>query len=172
MSCLLSKFQKTVLGWSSLQTAEFMIIAIKVILSVCFQLNLSQNRIESPKLLSSFKLVFLLQATFSHPNPEVQSNLGFPGRSGVGGYHGTILFLTCQRFLFQTDSLYNRRFCRLLRRVLMRERSKTRAVLRARLVIISVFGRLCRKTVTRGREDARSGIRKRCSQNLFHTIFP
>ena len=83
--------RKTVLGWSSLHTAEFMIIAIKVILSVCFYLNFWQNRIESPKLLSSFKLVFLLQATFSHPsvNPGVQSNVGFPGRSGVGGYHGT-----------------------------------------------------------------------------------
>lgn len=100
----------------------------KVILSVCFYLNFWQNRIESPKLLSSFKLVFLLQATFSHPsvNPGVQSNLGFPGRSGVGGYHGTILFLTCPGFLFQTGSLYNRRFYRVLRRVLMRERSKTR----------------------------------------------
>ena len=128
MSCLLSQFRKTVLGWSSLHAAEFMIIAIKVILSVCFYLNLSQNRIESSKLLSSFKLVFLLQATFSHPsvNPGVQSNLGFPGRSGVGGYHGTILFLTCPEFLFQTGSLYNRRFYRVLRRVLMRERSKTR----------------------------------------------
>ena len=69
----------------------------KVILSVCFYLNLSQNRIESPKLLSSFILVFLLQATFSHSsvNPQVQSNLGFPGKGGVGGCHGTILFLTC-----------------------------------------------------------------------------
>ena len=125
---LLSQFRKTVLGWSSLHAAEFMIIAIKVILSVCFYLNFWQNRIESPKLLSSFKLVFLLQATFSHPsvNPGVQSNLGFPGRSGVGGYHGTILFLTCPGFLFQTGSLYNRRFYRVLRRVLMRERSKTR----------------------------------------------
>ena len=128
MSCLLSQFRKTVLGWSSLHAAEFMIIAIKVILSVCFYLNFWQNRIESPKLLSSFKLVFLLQATFSHPsvNPGVQSHLGFPGRSGVGGYHGTILFLTCPGFLFQTGSLYNRRFYRVLRRVLMRERSKTR----------------------------------------------
>ena len=101
----------------------------KVILSVCFYLNLSQNRIESSKLLSSFKLVFLLQATFSHPsvNPGVQSNLGFPGRSGVGGYHGTILFLTCPGFLLdQAGSLYNRRFCRVFRRVLMGERSKTR----------------------------------------------
>ena len=91
MSCLLSQFRKTVLGWSSLHTAEFMIIAIKSILSLCFYLNLSQNRIESPKLLSSFILVFLLQATFSHSsvNPQVQSTLGFPGRSGVGGYHGT-----------------------------------------------------------------------------------
>ena len=74
-----------------------MIIAIKVILPVCFYLNLWQNRIESPNLFSSFKLVCLLLATFAHPsvNPGVQSNLGFPGRSGVGGYHGTILFLTC-----------------------------------------------------------------------------
>ena len=76
----------------------------------------------------------LFQAIFSHPNPGVQSNLGFPGGSGVGGYHGTILFLTCPGFVVQTVSLYNRRFCRVLRRVLMRERSKTRAVLRARLV--------------------------------------
>ena len=52
MSCLLSQFRKTVLGWSSLQTAEFMIIAIKVILSVCFYLDLRQNRIESPNLFS------------------------------------------------------------------------------------------------------------------------
>ena len=79
---------------------EFMIIAIKVILSVCFYLNLSQNRIESPNPFSSFKLVFLLLATFSHPsvNPGVQSNLGFPGKGGVGGCHGTILFLTCLGF--------------------------------------------------------------------------
>ena len=100
MSCLLSQFRKTVWGWSSLHTAEFMIIAIKVILSVCFYLNLPQNRIESSKLLSSFKLVFLLQATFSHPsvNPGVQSNLGFPDKGGVGGCHGTILFLTCPGF--------------------------------------------------------------------------
>ena len=128
MSCLLSQFRKTVLGWSSLHTAEFMIIAIKVILSVSFYLNLSQNRIESPKLLSFFKLVFLLQATFSHPsvNPGVQSNLGFPGKGGVGGCHGTILFLTCPGFLFQAGSLYNRRFCRVHRQVLMGECSKTR----------------------------------------------
>ena len=128
MSCLLSQFRKTVWGWSSLHTAEFMIIAIKVILSVCFYLNLWQNRIESPKLLSSFKLVFLLQATFSHPsvNPGVQSNLGFPGKGGVGGCHGTILFLTCPGFLFQAGSLYSRRFWRVHRQVLMGERSKTR----------------------------------------------
>ena len=128
MSCLLSQFRKTVLGWSSLHTAEFMIIAIKVILSVCFYLNFWQNRIESPKLLSSFKLVFLLQATFSHPsvNPGVQSNLGFPGKGGVGGCHGTILFLTCPGFLFQAGSLYNRRFCRVHRQILMGECSKTR----------------------------------------------
>ena len=111
-------------------TAEFMIIAIKVILSVCFYLNLSKNRIKSPKLLSSFKLVFKLQATFSHTdvNPGVQSNLGFPDpvKGGVGGCHGTILFLTCPGFLFQAGSLYNRRFCRVLRRVLMGERSKIR----------------------------------------------
>ena len=111
-------------------TAEFMIIARKVILSVCFYLNLSKNRIKTPKLLSSFKLVFKLQATFSHPdvNPGVQSNLGFPDpvKGGVGGCHGTILFLTCPGFLFQAGSLYNRRFCRVLRRVLMGERSKTR----------------------------------------------
>ena len=122
--------RKTVLGWSSLHTAEFMIIAIKVILSVCFYLNLSKNRIKSPKLLSSFKLVFKLQATFSHTdvNPGVQSNLGFPDpvKGGVGGCHGTILFLTCPGFLFQAGSLYNRRFCRVLRRVLMGERSKIR----------------------------------------------
>ena len=101
----------------------------KVILSVCFYLNFWQNRIESPNLFSSFKLVFLLLATFSHPsvNPGVQSNLGFPGKGGVGGCHGTILFLTCPGCLFtQAGSLYNRRFCRVLRRVLMRERSKTR----------------------------------------------
>ena len=101
----------------------------KVILSVCFYLNLWQNRIEWPNLFSSFKSVFLLLATFSHPsvNPGVQSNLGFPGRSGVGGYHGTILFLTCPGFLLdQAGSLYNRRFCRVFRRVLMGERSKTR----------------------------------------------
>ena len=100
----------------------------KVILSVCFYLNLSQNRIESSKLLSSFKLVFLLQATFSHPsvNPGVQSNLGFPGKGGVGGCHGTILFLTCPGFLFQAGSLYSRRFWRVHRQVLMGERSKTR----------------------------------------------
>ena len=128
MSCLLSQFRKTVWGWSSLHTAEFMIIAIKVILSVCFYLNLSQNRIESSKLLSSFKLVFFLQATFSHPsvNPGVQSNLGFPDKGGVGGCHGTTLFLTCPGFLFQAGSLYNRRFCRVHRQVLMGERSKTR----------------------------------------------
>ena len=109
-------------------TAEFMIIAIKVILSVCFYLNFWQNRIESPNLFSPFKLVFLLLATFWHPsvNPGVQSNLGFPGKGGVSGYHGTILFLTCPGFLFQAGSLYNRRFCRVLRRVLMGERSKTR----------------------------------------------
>ena len=120
--------RKTVLGWSSLHTAEFMIIAIKVILSVCFYLNFWQNRIESPNLFSPFKLVFLLLATFWHPsvNPGVQSNLGFPGKGGVSGYHGTILFLTCPGFLFQAGSLYNRRFCRVLRRVLMGERSKTR----------------------------------------------
>ena len=94
MSCLLSQFRKTVLGWSSLHTAEFMIIAIKVILSVCFYLNLWQNLIESPNLFSSFKLVFLLRATFSHPsvNPGVQSNFGFPGRSGVGGYHAMVQY--------------------------------------------------------------------------------
>ena len=109
-------------------TAEFMIIAIKVILSVCFYLNFWQNRIESPNLFSPFKLVFLLQATFSHPsvNPGVQSNLGFPGKGGVGGCHGTILFLTCPGFLFQAGSLYNRRFYRVHRQVLMGERSKTR----------------------------------------------
>ena len=45
MSCFLSQLRKTVLGWSSLHTAEFMIIAIKVILSVCFYLNSWQNRI-------------------------------------------------------------------------------------------------------------------------------
>ena len=120
--------RKTVLGWSSLHTAEFMIIAIKVILSVCFYLNFWQNRMESPNLFSSFKSVFLLLATFSHPsvNPQVQSKLGFPGKGGVGGCHGTIPFLTCPRFLFQAGSLYNRRFCRVHRRVLMGERSKTR----------------------------------------------
>ena len=129
MGCLLSQLRKTVLGWSSLHTAEFMIIAIKVILSVCFYLNFWQNRIESPNLFSSFKVVFLLLATFSHPsvNPGVQSNLGFPGKGGVGGCHGTILFLTCPGFLLnQAGSLYNRRFCRVFRRVLMGERSKTR----------------------------------------------
>ena len=98
----------------------------KVILSVCFYLNLWQNRIESPNLFSSLKSVFLLQATFSRSsvNPQVQSNLGFPGKGGVGGCHGTIPFLTCPRFLFQAGSLYNRRFCRVHRRVLMGERSK------------------------------------------------
>ena len=98
----------------------------KVILSVCFYLNLWQNRIESPNLFSSFKSVFLLQATFSRSrvNPQVQSNLGFPGKGGVGGCHGTIPFLTCPRFLFRAGSLYNRRFCRVHRRVLMGERSK------------------------------------------------
>ena len=100
----------------------------KVILSVCFYLNLWQNRIEWPNLFSSFKSVFLLLATFSHPsvNPGVQSNLGFPGKGGVGGCHGTILFLTCPGFLFQAGSLYNRRFYRVHRQVLMGERSKTR----------------------------------------------
>ena len=39
-------------------------------------------------------------------------------------------------------------------------------------VITSAFGRLCRKTITRGSEDTRSGTKKRCSQHLFHTIFP
>ena len=71
MGCLLSQLRKTVLGWSSLHTAEFMIIAIKVILSVCFYLNFWQNRIESPNLFLSFKLVFLLLATFLHPGVQV-----------------------------------------------------------------------------------------------------
>ena len=117
MGCLLSQFRKTVLECSALHTAEFKIIAIKVILSVCFYLNLWQNRIEWPNLFSSFKSVFLLLATFSHPsvNPGVQSNLGFPGKGGVASCHGTILFLTCPGFLFtQAGSLYNRRFYRVL----------------------------------------------------------
>ena len=33
-------------------------------------------------------------------------------------------------------------------------------------VITSVFGRLCRITITRGKEDTRSGNEKRCSQHL------
>ena len=36
-------------------------------------------------------------------------------------------------------------------------------------VIILVFGCLCRKTNSRGREDTRSGTEKQCSHNLFHT---
>ena len=36
-------------------------------------------------------------------------------------------------------------------------------------VIILVFGWLCRKTNSRGREDTRSGTEKQCSHNLFHT---
>ena len=104
---------KNNLECSALHTAEFMIIAIKVILSVCFYLNFWQNRIESPNLFSSFKSVFLLLATFLHPsvNPGVQSNLGFPGKGWVGGCYGTILFLSCPGFLFtQAGSLYNPRF--------------------------------------------------------------
>ena len=44
--------------------------------------------------------------------------------------------------------------------------------LSGRPVINSVFGRLCRKTVPRGREDTRSGTERRCSHKWFHTIFP
>ena len=44
----------------------------------------------------------------------------------MAGCHGTILFLICLGFLFQAGSLYYRRFCRVLRGILMRERSKTR----------------------------------------------
>ena len=36
-------------------------------------------------------------------------------------------------------------------------------------VIILVFGCLCRKTNSRGREDTRSGTEKQCSHDLFHT---
>ena len=131
MSCLLSQFRFEKPFWGGLlctQQNSWSGISIKVILSVCFYLNSWQNRIESPNLFSSFKSVFLLLATFSHPsvNPGVQSNLGFPGKGGVGGCHGTILFLTCPGFLFQAGNLYNRRFCRVHRQVLMGERSKTR----------------------------------------------
>ena len=41
-----------------------------------------------------------------------------------------------------------------------------------RPVINSVFGRLCRKTYSRGREDMRSGTDKLCSLKWSHTIFP
>ena len=46
------------------------------------------------------------------------------------------------------------------------------AACRASPVIISVFGRLRRKTYSRGREDTRSGAKKRFSHDWFHTIFP
>ena len=39
-------------------------------------------------------------------------------------------------------------------------------------VLISVFGRLRRKTYSRGGEDTRSGAKKRFSHDCFHTIFP
>ena len=42
----------------------------------------------------------------------------------------------------------------------------------ARPVINSVFGRLCGKTYSGGREDTRSGTEERCSHKWFHTIFP
>ena len=42
----------------------------------------------------------------------------------------------------------------------------------ARPVINSIFGRLCRKTYSGGREDTRSGTEERCSHKWFHTILP
>ena len=37
-------------------------------------------------------------------------------------------------------------------------------------VVMSVFGRLCRKMNTRGREETRSGTEKRCFHKLFFRL--